>query len=68
METHAIFYGKIFEGKYRSREMHKEGDLACLAGTADSKDQRSAVVETLLPTLPKHKQDNKPQINNQETL
>ena len=46
----------------------KKWDYACLAGIADSRDQRIALVEPRLPTLPKHKQDNKPQINNQETL
>ena len=45
----------------------KKGVYACLAGTADSRDQRSIVVEPRLPTVPIHKQDNKAQINNQKT-
>ena len=56
--------GKIFEGKHRSREMHRKWIYACLVGTADSKVQRSAVVEPRLPILPIHKPNNKAQINN----
>ena len=33
----------------------KKWGYACLAGIADSRDQRFAVVEPRLPTLPKHK-------------
>ena len=59
LETHAIFCGKIFEGKHRSREMHKKVGYACLAGTADSRDQQAAVVDPRFPILPKHKQYNR---------
>ena len=44
----------------------KKWIYACLVGTADSKVQRSAVVEPRLPILPIHKQNNKAQINNQK--
>ena len=36
-------------------------------GIADSRGQRSDVVEPRLPILPIHKQNNKAQINNQNT-
>ena len=42
----------------------KKWGYACLAGIADSRDQRFVVVEPRLPTLPKHKQYNETQINN----
>ena len=37
----------------------KKGIYACLVGTADSRDQRSAVVEPRLLTLLIYKQNNK---------
>ena len=43
----------------------KKGIYAYLVSTADSRVQRSAVVEPRLPILPIHKQINKAQINNQ---
>ena len=46
----------------------KKWGYACLAGIADSRDQRFAVVEPQLPTLPKHKQYNKTQINNHKHI
>ena len=68
LEMHAIFCGKIFEGKHRSREMHKEVGLRLPCGTADSRDQQAAVVDPRLPILPKQKQYNKTEINNHDHI
>ena len=46
----------------------KKWGYACLAGTADSRDQQAAVVDPRLPTLPKHKQYNKTEINNHDHI
>ena len=62
------YYGGKYLGENIGQERcTKKWIYACLVSTADSRDQRSAVVEPRLPTLPIHKQNNKTQINNQRT-
>ena len=46
----------------------KKWIYACLVSTANSRDQRSAVVEPRLPTPPIPKPNKKAQINNHRTL
>ena len=62
------YYGGKYLGENIGQERcKKKGIYACLVDIADSRDQRSAVVEPRLPTLSIRKQNNKAQINNQRT-
>ena len=68
LESNAILWWQNIWGKNIGQERcTKKWIYAFLVGTAGSRDQRSAIVEPRLPTLPIHKQNNKAQINNQIT-
>jgi hypothetical protein len=50
------YVGKYLGENIGQERCTKKGINACLAGNADSRNQRSAVLEPRLPTLPIHKQ------------
>ena len=59
--------GKIFEGKHRSREMHKEGDLCLPCCCERSRNRRRILVALQLLDLPKHNNNGRNIINNNNT-
>ena len=73
---HVVGYSSIYKYsvvKYLRENIGQERCIkkwgyACLAGTADSRDQQAAAVDPRLPTLPKHKQYNKTEINNHDHI
>ena len=68
LESNAIlWWRKYLRENIGQERCTKKGIYGCLVGTADSRVQRSDVVEPHLPILPIHKQNNKAQINNQKT-
>ena len=59
LESNAIFCGKIFAEKHRSREFTKKGIYACLVAAKVVEIRRKSLVALQLLDLPKHNNNGK---------